>query len=230
MLRNPLVRFLLRALGWLAVALALWWMVMLDPLLGGLRIATETVLRLLPGDRTAAHATIGPDGDWMMQLPVPPAIGRLDSTQRIFGRVSKDAPLVKVRSLKILVARKYPILFTVSLPFFWALWVAAPGRGNLLRGLVPGSVLLALGGIFSLVFYAVYLAVDTLHLAAGMAAFLLQASNFAVIDLVPHAAPLLLAVWLHPGLQRLVFSGTVALPEPAQPKRKAARAGRGRYR
>ena len=130
MLRNPLVQFLLRALGWLAFALALWWMVMLDPLLGGLRIATETVLRLLPGDSTAAHASIGPDGDWMMQLPVPPAIGRLDATQRIFGRVSKDAPLMKVRSLKIPIARKYPILFTVSLPFFWALWVAAPGAGT----------------------------------------------------------------------------------------------------
>ena len=79
-------------------------------------------------------------------MPVPASVARLESTQRIFGRVSKDAPLVKVRSLKITIPGKFPVLFTVSLPFFWALWAAAPGRGSVLR-LLAGSV--ALGAALS---------------------------------------------------------------------------------
>jgi hypothetical protein len=221
----------LRAVGALAVALALWWMLLLDPLLAGLRISTELVMRLLPGDGTVAHATIGPDGKWVLQMPVPAFIGRLDSTQRIFGRVSKDTPMVRVRSLKVPVSGTYPVLFTVSLPFFWALWVAAPRGGSFLRGLLAGSGLLALAGVLSLVFYAIHTAVETLHLSPpGVVGFLLKSGKFVVTEALPYAGPLLLALWFHRGLQALVFSGTEA-PRPAgRPERKAARTGRGRYR
>jgi hypothetical protein len=137
---------------------------------------------------------------------------------------------VKVRSLKVSLPGKYPILFTVSLPFFWALWLAAPGSGNFLRGLLPGSVLLAIFGVLSLVFCAIHTAIDTLRLAPlGMAGFLFKSGYYAVTDVIPHATPLLLALWLHKGLQGLVFSGKDAPPESAKIK-KPARTGRGRYR
>jgi hypothetical protein len=226
---TPLLRFILRLLGALAVALGLWWMALLGPMLSGMRWATEVAMRCLPGDGSAAHATIQTDGDWMLQMPVPAWVGRLDSTQRVFGRVDSKAPPVRVRSLQVPLPGKYPSLFTVSLPFFWALWVAAPGKGNLLRGLLPGSIALVVIGVLSVVFEGIDTAATTLQLAStGVAAFLLKTTSFAVIDLVPHATPVLLALWLHDGLQELVFSGKVETPAPERPK--AARAGRGRYR
>jgi len=231
---SPQLRFLLRAMGCLAVTLALWYMLLLDPLLGGLRIATQPILKLLPGDGSAAHATIEPDGNWLLQIPVPASVAQLDSMQQIFGRVSKDAPLVKVRSIKVPIPEKFPMLFTVSLPFFWALWVAAPRGENFLRGFLAGSGLLAVAGVLSLVFFAVHTAVVTLHVTlSGIAGFLFQAGQFWVVDVIPYAAPLLLALWLHEGLQKLVFSGDLAPAEPGKSpteERKIARAGRGRYR
>src|SRR5262245_35652794 len=120
MLRTPLFRFLLRLCGALVAALGLWWMVLLGPMLAGLHWGTELAMKCLPGDGSAAHATIQDDGSWVLQMPVPDWIGRLDSTQRIFGRVDSNAPPVKVRSLRVPVVSNYPTLFTVSLPFFWA--------------------------------------------------------------------------------------------------------------
>jgi hypothetical protein len=231
MLRTPLFRFVVRLLGALVVTLGLWWMALLGPMLEGMRWATEIAMKCLPGDGSAAHATIQPDGGWILQMPVPAWVGKLDSTQQVFGRTDSKAPPVTVRSLRVPVVAKYPALFTVSLPFFLALWAAAPGKGNLLRGLLPGSIALAILGVLSLVFQGVYAAATTLHLTSGgMSAFLFTTTSFAIVDLVPHATPVLLALWLHPGLQDLVFSGKEAAPEPEKPQVKAARSGRGRYR
>ena len=231
MLRTPLFRFILRLLGALVIALGLWWMAFLGPMLTGLRWATEVAMKCLPGDGSAAHATIQPDGGWILQMPVPGWVGRLDSTQRMFGRTDSKAPPITVRSLRVPVDSKYPTLFTVSLAFFWALWAAAPGKGNWLRGLLPGSIVLAILGVLSLVFEGIHTAATTLHLTSGgMSAFLFTTTSFAVVDLVPHATPVLLALWLHEGLQGLVFSGPEETPAPVKPLQKAARTGRGRYR
>lgn len=229
MTSSPQLRLLARVVGCLAVSLALWWMLFMSPILGGLKLGSEWLMVFLPGDGAAAHAAIAEDGSWVLQMPVPAWIARLDSTQRLFGRTSPNASMVKVRSLKVPIPARFPVLFTVSLPFFWALWSAAPGSGKWLR-LAAGSALLALIGVLSLVFYGIYLATDTLHaMPTGAGRFLPDVLQYAEINVIPYAGPVLLALGLHDGLRKLIFSGEAPAEEP-HPEPNAARAGRGRYR
>jgi hypothetical protein len=218
--KNPQLRFLVRAVGCLAASLALWWILLMDPMMGALRLATRFAMQFLPGDAAVADATIQADGNWLMRMPIPESVAQLDSTQRLFGRVSKDSPPVRVRSLKLPISSTYPILFSVSLPVFWALWLAAPGKSESLRGLLTGSGILALISVVSLVFYCVYTAKDALHLMpTGTEAFLFSAGRYLVIDVAPYAGPLLLVLWFHQGLQNMVFSWA-ADPPAAKPRQK----------
>jgi hypothetical protein len=81
--RSPQFRFLGHALLWFTVALAIWWMLLLNPMLSALRSFSELFLRFLPGGGVA-QITIQPDGNWLLRMPLPEAIGKLDSTQKIF--------------------------------------------------------------------------------------------------------------------------------------------------
>jgi hypothetical protein len=216
--QNPHIRFLIRALGCLAVSLAIWWILLLDPLLNGLRLGTEFAMQFLPGDGAAAHAAISKDGNWLMQIPVPDSVAKLDSTQRLFGRVSPDQPPVKVRSLKLPIEGTFPVIFLAGFPVFWALWVAAPRKGATWQGFLTANGVLALISVVSLVFYSVYTAIDTLHLMpAGGAKFLWATGRYLAINVGPYASPVLLALWFHHGLQRLVFSGEGWTPAPVTP-------------
>jgi hypothetical protein len=224
--KNPLVRFLMRGLGCLAVGLAIWWILLMDPMLNALRLGTEFAMQFLPGDGAAAHAAILKDGNWLMQMPVPASVASLDSTQQLFGRASKDGPPVKVRSLKLPIQGTFPVIFLVSFPVFWALWIAAPRKGATWRGFLIANSVLALISVVSLVFYSVYTAVEMLHLMpAGTTGFLWFSGRYMAINVAPYASPVLLALWFHPGLQRLIFSGDGWAPDPvATPVRRRARA------
>jgi len=223
MFRGPHARFLVRALCALAVTLALWWMLLLDPLLEGFRVLTKAALHLLPGDASTADATISPGGDWVLRMPVPSWVARMESTQRLFGRVSPDAPLVKVRSVKVPVEGRFPTMFTVSLPFFWALWAAAPRGRHWVRGALIGTVALAILGALSIILYSVHKASDILHATpTGFAGFLLSTGLFLTGDVIPFAGPVLAALLLNEGLQQFVFEGLAPSPQPV-PQRKTAK-------
>jgi len=225
--KNPHTRFLLRALGYLAVALAIWWILLMDPMLNALRLGTEFAMQFLPGDGAAAHAAITTNGNWLIQMPVPASVASLDSTQQLFGRVSKDAPPVRVRSLKLPIQATFPMIFLASFPVFWALWIAAPRKGATWRGFLTAHGVLAAISIVSLVFYSVYTAVESLHLMpAGATGFLWFTGRYLVINVAPYASPVLLALFFHHGLQRLIFSGEGWPADPAPPPaRRRARQG-----
>ena len=129
-LSDPL-RFLLRALVLLALMLALWWLVLLNPLLAGLRLSAEWTLRLLPGGSSVSHVIIGPDRSWTFQVPAPAAVVNQERTQQLLGAAAAGSGRIKIRSMKVEGTARYPILFTVSLPLFWAILLAAPGRPRL---------------------------------------------------------------------------------------------------
>ena len=216
--KNPHARFLLRAVGCLAVSLAIWWILLMDPMLNGLRLGTEFAMKFLPGDGAAAHAAISKDGNWLMQIPVPDSVAKLDSTQRLFGRVSPDQPAVRVRSLKLPIQGTFPIIFLVGFPVFWALWMAAPRKGATWQGFLTANGVLALISVVSLVFYSVYTANEMLHLTpAGAQGFLWFSGRYLAINVGPYASPVLLALWFHQGLQRLIFAGEGWVPAPAPP-------------
>jgi hypothetical protein len=135
-------------------------------------------------------------------MPVPPSIGRMASTQRVFGRTQPNRPMVKVRSLQVPVEQRFPVLFTVSVPIFWALWVASPNGGGW-RRLLAGSAVLWLVAALSLVLHGVYIAAGTLHVSN----FVVESGEYVAVNVIPYAGPVLLAAGLHDGLRRFVFSG-----------------------
>jgi hypothetical protein len=231
--RLPQFRFLLRASLLLMAMLALWGAMLLDPLRAGLRVFTVAAIWLIPGDGSAAEAAIQPNGDWSVRLPVPAAMATLEPIQRMFGRASRDAAPIKVRSLKVVIEGKYPVLFTAGLPFYWALILASGwtwGNWTWRRGrvLLRGSGMLFVIAAVSLVFYVIRAALKNTHLiSGGLAGFLLDSGEYFVINVVPYLAPLLLALFLDLDLRALVFTRQAGDSRPAAPgaARKKARAG-----
>ncbi len=221
--RTPQLRFLLYALLWFTAALAIWWMLLLNPMLSALRAASELFLRFLPAGEVA-QITIQPDGNWLLRMPLPESIGKLESTQKFFGHDRQDGKPVKVRSVTLPMASEFPALFTVGLPLFWALWAAAPYGPNSLQAMLLGSIALGIAGVISLVIHAFCAAAVVLHFnPPGIEGFLLQVGDFIVLDVIPYAAPILLAIGLNRGIQRLVFEGAGATPQPVNIVRRTAR-------
>ena len=227
MTRRPQVRFLIRAGLLLVCMLALWGALLLDPLRAALRWCTAAAIWAIPGDGSVASVTIDPNGDWSLRLPVPAVVARQDAVQQMFGRASKSAPPVKVRSLKLTIEGKYPVLFTAGLPFYWALLLASGWNWRRWRMLVEGSAILFGLAVASLTFHVIREALRNLHLATGNPGkFLLDSGQYFVINVVPYMAPLLLALYQDAGLRKLVFTrqGDEEAPAAQPKKRKKARA------
>ena len=226
--RRPQFRFLLRASLLLIVMLALWGALLLDPLRAGLRAFTVAAIWLIPGDGSTAEAVIQPNGDWALRLPMPAAVARQDAVQQMFGRASRDAAPVKVRSVRLVIEAKYPVLFTAGLPFYWALILVSGWTWRRGRLLLEGSGVLFAVAVVSLVFYAIRTAIKNVHLINGGAAgFLLDSGEYFVVNVVPYLTPLLLALYLDLELRALIFSREATEP-PAEAPRKVRKKGRGR--
>ena len=230
--RRPQFRFLLRASLLLIAMLVLWGAVLLDPLRAALRLFTVAAIWLIPGDASVIEAAIQPNGDWSLRLPMPAAIARLEPIQQMFGRTSTFGPTSKnlapinVRSLKLVIEGKYPVLFTAGLPFYWALILASGWTWRRGRVLLRGSGVLFVIAAASLVFYVIRTAIKNTHLInGGPIGFLLDSGEYFAINLVPYVAPLLLALYLDVDLRALVFSRPAgdSLPAPPGPARKKAR-------
>jgi hypothetical protein len=218
--RRPQFPFLLRASLLLIAMLALWGAVLLDPLRAGLRAFTVAAVWLIPGDGSAAEAEILPNGDWALRLPMPAAVARQEPVQQMFGRASKDAAPVKVRSVKLVIEGKYPVLFTAGLPFYWALILASGWTWRRGRLLLQGSGVLFAIAVGSLVFYAIRTAIKNVHLVTGgTAGFLLDCGEYFVINVVPYLTPLVLALYLDSDLRALIFNRETTESRDAGPRK-----------
>ncbi|MGA9622995.1 MAG: hypothetical protein WBQ65_00885 [Bryobacteraceae bacterium] len=226
-LSDPL-RFLLRALVLLALMLALWWLVLLNPLLAGLRLSAEWTLRLLPGGSSVSHVIIGPDRSWTFQVPAPAAVVNQEKTQQLLGAAAAGAGRIKIRSMKVEGTARYPILFTVSLPLFWAILLAAPGRPRLWR-MACGTAVLAAVALLSIAVYAVRLVGGYFQLTTeGFPGFLMDSAVYLATGVVPYLGPVLVALSLDGELRGLILSGGEAAPAaasavPAAPRRRRRR-------
>ena len=215
-LSDPL-RFLLRALVLLALMLALWWLVLLNPLLAGLRLSAELTLRLLPGGSSVSHVTIGPDRNWTFQVPAPAAVVNQEKTRQMLGAASVGSGPIKIRSMKVEGAARYPILFTVSLPLYWAILLAAPGRRRRLPlRMASGTVVLAAFALLSIAVYAIRLVGGYFQLTTeGLPGFLMDSAMYLAAGVVPYLGPVLVALWLDGELRGLILAGEAA-PAAAQ--------------
>jgi predicted secreted protein len=203
-------RFLLRALVLLALMLALWWLVLLNPLLAGLRLSAELTLRLLPGGSSVSHVTIGPDRSWTFQVPAPAAVVNQERTQQLLGAAAAGSGRIKIRSMKVEGTSKYPILFTVSLPLFWAILLAAPGRPRLWR-MACGTAVLAAVALLSIAVYAVRLVGGYFQLTTeGFPGFLMDSAMYLAAGVVPYLGPVLVALSLDGDLRGLILAGEAA--------------------
>ena len=208
-LSDPL-RFLLRALVFLALMLALWWLVLLNPLLAGLRLSADLTLRLLPGGGSVSHVTIGPGRNWTFQVPAPAAVVNQERTQQMLGAAAAGSGRIKIRSMKVEGAARYPILFTVSLPLYWAILLAAPSRRRLLR-MACGTVVLAALALLSIAVYAVRLAGGYFQLTTeGLPGFLMDSAMYLAVGVVPYLGPVLVALSLDGELRGLILASEAA--------------------
>ena len=204
-LSDPL-RFLLRVLVLLALMLALWWLVLLNPLLAGLRLSAELTLRLLPGESSVSHVTIGPDRNWTFQVPAPAAVVNQEKTQQMLGASAGGSGRIKIRSMKVEGAGRFPVLFTVSLPLYWAILLAAPGRRRLLR-MSYGTAVLATFALLSIAVYAIRLVGGYFHLAMeGLPGFLMDSAAYLATGVVPYFGPVLVALSLNGELRGLILT------------------------
>jgi hypothetical protein len=221
-------RFLLRALVLLALMLALWWLVLLNPLLAGLRLSAELTLRLLPGGSSVSHVTIGADHNWTFQVPAPAAVVNQERTQQMLGAAAAGSGRIKIRSMKVEGAARYPILFTVSLPLYWAILLAAPGWRRLLLRMVCGTVVLATLALLSIAVYAVRLVGGYFQLTtAGLPGYLTDSAMYLAVGVVPYLGPVLVALSLDGELRGLILGGEA---EPAAASAAAAAPRRRRRR
>jgi hypothetical protein len=226
-LSDPL-RFLLRALVLLPLMLALWWLVLLNPLLAGLRLSAELTLRLLPGGSSVSRVTIGPDRNWTFQVPAPAAVVNQEKTQQMLGAAAAGSGPIKIRSMKVEGAARFPVLFTVSLPLFWAILLAAPGRPRLWR-MASGTAVLAAVALLSIAVYAVRLVGGYFQLTTeGFPGFLMDSAMYLAAGVVPYLGPVLVALSLDGELRGLILAGGEAVPAvapavPAAPRRRRKR-------
>jgi hypothetical protein len=190
--------------------LALWWLVLLNPLLAGLRLSAELTLRLLPGGSSVSHVTISPDRNWTFQVPAPAALVNQERTQQMLGAAAAGTGRIKIRSIKVEGTGKYPILFTVSLPLFWAILLAAPGRPRPLR-MASGTAVLAAIALLSIAVYAVRLVGGYFQLTSeGLPGFLMDSAVYLATGVVPYLSPVLVALSLDGELRGLILAGEAA--------------------
>lgn len=146
----------------------------------------------------------------------------------MFGGASKSAAPIKVRSLRLVIEGKYPVLFLAGLPFYWALILTSGWTWFRWRLLLKGSGVLFALAVASLVFYSIRTAIKNVHLVTGgPAGFLLDCGEYFVVNVVPYLAPLLLVLYFDANLRSLVFTGEVpVVPAELRSARKKSRAGR----
>jgi hypothetical protein len=228
---SPQLRFLLRASFLFIVLLALWWWLLLGPMMTALRFSTGAALWMMPGGGSASGAILAPDGGWILRVPIPQVLGRQDAVQRAYGR-APGGPPVAVRSFRLAIAERIPTFFTLGFPLFWALMLAAPRSRAGWRAAAIGTALLALLAQLSLLFYAAYSIQSTLRLATGaLAVTLWNGLEYLNINVAPYMAPLLIGLWLHPGLRAQIFSWNDVEPQPATvPVVEPEKSRRGRSR
>jgi hypothetical protein len=209
---NPQVQFLLRGSLLLAAMLTLWWLILLNPLLLFLRIAADIPLGWLPGATSADPIRVEPSGDWTCRIPVQAAGAGM-----------------RIRSIEFTVPRSDVILFTFSLPVYWAIVLAAPAARKAVRPLLWGTALVAAVEVLALVLFVV-IAAQTV--VAGMRPeadalghWWREFGNYLTVNVVPPVAPFLIGLSLLPELRSSIFSTRHSTARPGQRLDRRVRQG-----
>jgi len=201
---NPPLRFLLRGSLLVVVMLTVWWLLLLDPLLGILRVSTGLALHLIPGNGSAAQAAYDPFANWVLQVPLPAFVQRSYAVQKMFDPAIRP---VRLASLRLAIARDVPVLFSLVFPLFWAAALAAPFSRRTWKILLAGTALVYLVSVGGIILYSIYMIDRNLGYTTGAAHTVLGFFEYLNMYVVPYAAPLLIALALNADLRAQIFSG-----------------------
>jgi hypothetical protein len=220
---KPQTRFLLRGSALLISLLIVWWFFLVNPLLFFLRGALEVSGSLFYGSAVARElVTETPSGDWSFRVPM-----------EIVLPPSPEHPTgAQVHSIEFDMPRSDVTAFTFSLPVFWAIVLAAPGIRRALWPLIQGTVLVT---ILEIVLVVCFVQISAHKVAAqfyppqGQAAsWLLRFGEYMVVNVIPYAAPFLIAIALHRELRWQMFRWESAAAEIPPPKPGASRGSQPR--
>ena len=208
-LKTP-TRFLFRGSALLIGLLALWWFVLLDPMLSALQGVGDIAARLVFGGKRGEFMRENVSRNWTFRIP-----------KKIIVPASPIMPVLQQSdSVDFDVARLDVIGFTFSLPVFWAVILAAPGWRRNLRPFLAGTGLIALIELMLLLTFAA----TSAHRAAAaissvpIGAFetwLLGFSDYLTVLVVPYLAPIVVAFVVHHELRRDVFGWTARHKPPS---------------
>ena len=201
--RSRLAGLLLRGSLLMIGVLTLWRLALQTPLLAMLRTSEDVALRLLGSD-SGDPIAVETSGDWTFQVPVAaPASGRANPAE--------------IRSVEFSISRSDLVLFTFSLPVYCAIaWIVPVSRAGL-RALFWGAGIVALVEVLSLLGFieitAHSVATQMEHIAAGSNKWPSEFGNYLLTQVIPFAAPVLIAVISRRDLRSQVFPEGLVKPD-----------------
>ncbi|HLK49794.1 MAG TPA: exosortase H-associated membrane protein [Bryobacteraceae bacterium] len=179
---SPHVNFLVRASAALILLSAVWWFILLDPLVSGLREITKFVGNLVFERASCELVRETAAGNWDVCVPI-------------------DGVHASRKSIEFELARSGPIAFTFGLPVCLAMLLAAPQSRRAWRTLVTGtSVTALLETLLLSLFLVTYAhAVEAQPDLARNAAkkWFFDVAQYLELNVGPALAPFLVAVWLN---------------------------------
>ncbi len=225
---NPQLRFVARAAILLLAATSLWYWVLLRPLITGLRLSTDLMVRLLPGSGSAS-ITVDPNGDWEVPIPITALSEKF--RESVSSYVPKDDRAGReLRSVKVAVLSAALSLFTLGLPLYWAVILAAPRGERRWRALLTGTGLVLAVALVSCVIHVADVAAPYLWSLSPSAKQAIDALEYLGTHIAPTVVPLAIAPMLYPSLRRTIFPWETE-SAPADPARIGGKApARGRQR
>lgn len=198
---GPRIRFITYAAIFSVATVALWYWLLLNPMSGALRLSEQFVLRLLPGSGPDTRVAVGANGMWTASVPL--ASGLAPAWVAAYVPKGRGSPTIS--AVNVTMAKSTLSLFTLGLPLYWAIILAAPPIGRSWRPLAIGTLLLAAAAPVSCFVFGAHLAGPYLWGPGSATAKTADAVAYLAAYVAPDFAPLVLAVALHKGLRSLVF-------------------------
>lgn len=196
--------FLLRGSISLIAVLALWWVLLQNPLLWLLRVSTEFVFSLLPAGNVPALITVATDSDWEFHVPV--------DDSRTPAQRGGAQPFAR---MEFSVPREDVLTYTFSLPLYWAVAIAVVmARGvtrENLRGagkqLLIGTTVVILAEALCLIAFAKLTAYGGLNPDAW-SKWWIDLGKYLVTQVLPFVMPLSVLLAIHRDLRMEILSYT----------------------
>jgi len=197
-------RFLARASVAIIGISALWWFLLLPPLLSVLKGSAELLAALAFRDTPCELVTETIPDAWHVCLPTQATV-----------KNAAGAGFTRLSSIEFDMPRTDVYIFTFGLPVFCALMMAAARRGRWWRELVTGAVLTEL---LEVILFLLFLKTFAYGASSGhdaMSSWFVRFSQYFEVNVMPDVAPFLIALTVNGELRGKVVGWMSADPPGA---------------